>query len=53
MMIDSVVWAQYIKCDRYTDRHVAIANVAPTHCDGRQNTHKKANVNKQFISDNF
>jgi len=29
MMIDSVVWAQYINV---TDSHVAIANDAPTRC---------------------
>jgi len=29
MMIDSVVWAQYINVtDRHTDSHVAIANAA-------------------------
>jgi len=28
MMIDSVVWVQYIKRDRHTDSHVAIANAA-------------------------
>jgi len=33
MIIDSVVWAQYINVtDRHTDSHVAIANAAPTHC---------------------
>jgi len=34
MMIDSVVWAQYINVtDTHTDSHVAIANApAPTHC---------------------
>jgi len=32
MMIDSVVWAQYI--NRHS--HVVIANAAPTHCVGRQ-----------------
>jgi len=46
MMIDSVVWAQYINVtdiqtdrqrDRQADSHVAIANAAPTHCIGRQN----------------
>jgi len=46
MMIDSVVWAQYINVtDRHTDKHtekptdsnVATANAAPTHCDARQN----------------
>jgi len=32
MMIDSVVWAQYINVrDRQTDSHVAIANAVPTH----------------------
>jgi len=37
MMIDSVVWAQYINVtDRHTDSHVATANDAPTHCVGRQ-----------------
>jgi len=37
MMIDSVVWAQYINVtDRHTDSHVAVANAAPTHCVGRQ-----------------
>jgi len=37
MMIDSVVWAQYINVtDRQTDSHVAIANVAPKHSVGRQ-----------------
>jgi len=41
MMIDSVVWAQHINVtdrhtDRQTDSHVAIANVTPTHCVGRQ-----------------
>jgi len=37
VMIDSVVWAQYINVtDRHTDSHVAIANAAPTHCVGRQ-----------------
>jgi len=31
MMIDSVVWAQYVNVtDRHTDSHVAIANAAPT-----------------------
>jgi len=31
MMIDSVVWAQYINVtDRHTDSHVAIANAAPS-----------------------
>jgi len=43
MMIDSVVWAQYINVtdtqtdtqrDRQTDRHVAIANAALTHFFG-------------------
>jgi len=33
MVIDSVVWAQYINVtDRHTDSHVAIAIAAPTHC---------------------
>jgi len=37
MMIDSVVWAQYSNVtDTQTDRHVAVANTAPTHCVGRQ-----------------
>jgi len=42
MMIDSVVWAQYINVTDthhnswHTDSHVAIANAAPTHCVGRQ-----------------
>jgi len=32
MMIDSVVWVQYINVtDTHTDSHVAIANAAPTH----------------------
>jgi len=32
MMIDSVVWAQYINVtDRQTDSHVAVANVVPWH----------------------
>jgi len=31
MMIDSVVWAQYINVtDAHTDSHVAIANAVPT-----------------------
>jgi len=43
MMIDSVVWAQYInvtdtETDRQIDSHVAIANAAPTHCVGQQKT---------------
>jgi len=39
MMIDSVVWAQYINVtDTQADSHVAIANAAPTHCAGRQNS---------------
>jgi len=33
IMIDSVVWAQYINV---TDSHVAIAIAAPPHCVGRQ-----------------
>jgi len=41
MMIDSVVWAQYInvtdrQTDRQTDRYVTIADAVPTHCVGRQ-----------------
>jgi len=37
MMIDSVVWAQYINVtDTQTDSHVATANAAPTQCVGRQ-----------------
>jgi len=37
MMIDSVVWAQYINVtDKHTDSHVTPANAAPTHCVGRQ-----------------
>jgi len=33
MMVDSVVWAQYINVtDRHTDSHVATANATPTHC---------------------
>jgi len=33
MMIDSVVWAQYINVtDTQTYSHVATANAAPTHC---------------------
>jgi len=37
MMIDSVVWAQYINVtDTRTDSHDAVANAAPTHCVGRQ-----------------
>jgi len=32
MMIDSVVWAQYINVkDRHTDSHVAIANAVAMH----------------------
>jgi len=32
MMIDSVVWAQYVNVtDTRTDSHVAIANAASTH----------------------
>jgi len=38
MMIDSVVWAQYVNVtDTQTDSHVATANVAPTHCVWWQN----------------
>jgi len=33
MMIDSVVWAQYIHMTD-TDSHVAIANAPPTYCVG-------------------
>jgi len=37
MMIDSVLWVQYINVtDTHTDSHVAIANAAPTHCVRRQ-----------------
>jgi len=37
MMINSVVWAQYINVtDTKTDSHIAIANAAPTHCVGWQ-----------------
>jgi len=43
MMIDSVVWAQYINVTHshvamtwQTHCHVAVANAAPTHCVGRQ-----------------
>jgi len=37
MMIDSVVWAQYVNViDRHTDSHVAMANAAPAHCVGLQ-----------------
>jgi len=36
MMIDLVVWAQYINVtDTETDSHVATANAAPTHSIGR------------------
>jgi len=36
MIISSVVWAKYINVtDTQTDRHVVIANAAPTHCAGR------------------
>jgi len=36
MVIDSVVWAQYINVtNTETDSHVAIANAALTHCVGR------------------
>jgi len=39
MIIDSVVWAQYINVtDTRTDSHMAIANAAPTHCVARQKT---------------
>jgi len=39
MMIDSVVWAQYINVsDTHTDSHVAIVNAAPTHCVGQAGT---------------
>jgi len=34
VMIDSVVWTQYINV---TDSHVAIPNAALTHCVGRHN----------------
>jgi len=38
MMIDSVVWAQYINStDTHAHSHVAIANAALTHCVERQN----------------
>jgi len=39
MMIDSVIWTQYIKVtETHTDSHVAVAaNPAPTHCTERQN----------------
>jgi len=37
MMLDSVVWAQYINVtDKHTDSHVAIANAAQTQGVGRQ-----------------
>jgi len=41
MMIDSVVWAQYInvtntQTDRQTDSHVDIANAALRYCVGQQ-----------------
>jgi len=37
LMIDSVVWAQYINVtDRHTDSHVAIPTAVPTHCVGLQ-----------------
>jgi len=39
IMIDSVVWAQYINVtDTQTDSHVAIANAAPTRQKCRQCT---------------
>jgi len=38
MMMDSVVWAQYINVThRQPHSHVAIAIAAITHCVGRQN----------------
>jgi len=42
MMMDSVIWAQFInmtdgETNIHTDSLVAIANAAPTHCVGRQN----------------
>jgi len=43
MMIDSVIWAQYINVTHthtHTDSHVAIANAALTHCVGRQKSVK-------------
>jgi len=37
IMIDSVVWAQYINVtDRQIDRHIAIANAEPMNCVGQQ-----------------
>jgi len=37
MMIDSVVWAQYINAtDTQTDSRVAITNATPKHCVGWQ-----------------
>jgi len=41
MIIDSVVWAQYVNVtDKLTDGHVAIANSAQMHCVVRQNIYK-------------
>jgi len=40
MMIDSVVWAQYINVtDRHADSHVTVANAAPMHCRAATKRH--------------
>jgi len=51
MMIDSVVWAQYINVtDRQTDRHVAIANSMPIHwC--RVAKWQKSQTNQKWVSE--
>jgi len=36
MVIDLIVWTQYINVTANTDSHVATANAALTHCVGRQ-----------------
>jgi len=53
MMIDLVVWAQYINVtDTQTDSRVAIANATPTHCVGRQKTSGEKNAQWSISSDN-